>query len=61
MTFSCPCSRGQYETYLAQLDEAEQDDILAHGPFPLELVCLNCNTHYHFSEDALKTLFERGE
>ncbi|NLV60162.1 MAG: Hsp33 family molecular chaperone HslO, partial [Spirochaetales bacterium] len=54
-------SRGQYETYLAQLDEAEQDDILAHGPFPLELVCLNCNTHYHFSEDALKTLFERGE
>ena len=61
VTFSCPCSREQYETYLAQLDKAEQDDILAHGPFPLELVCLNCNTHYHFSEDALKTLFERGE
>lgn len=61
VTFSCPCSRGQYETYLAQLDEAEQDDILAHGPFPLELVCLNCNTHYHWSEDELKALLAHGE
>ncbi|MCK9546893.1 MAG: Hsp33 family molecular chaperone HslO [Sphaerochaeta sp.] len=61
LNFHCPCSRAQYETYLTQLDEAEQQDILTHGPFPLELVCLNCNTHYHFTQDELKALFERGE
>jgi len=61
LSFFCPCSREQYERYLSQMDTADQRDILTHGPFPLELVCLNCNTHYSFSRDELKTLFEIGE
>lgn len=61
LDFFCPCSRGQYETYLSQLEGEERTDILKNGPFPLELVCLNCNTHYHYDEDELKTLLARGE
>nr|WP_321305211.1 Hsp33 family molecular chaperone HslO [uncultured Sphaerochaeta sp.] len=59
--FSCPCSREQYQTYLKQLDKAEQQDILEHGPFPLELVCVNCNTHYHYEKYELDYLFSDAE
>ncbi|HPZ16239.1 MAG TPA: Hsp33 family molecular chaperone HslO [Sphaerochaeta sp.] len=61
LDFFCPCSREQNETYLSQLEKEEQADILKNGPFPLELVCLNCNTHYHWSEDELKALLAHGE
>ncbi|MFA5447956.1 MAG: Hsp33 family molecular chaperone HslO [Sphaerochaeta sp.] len=56
LNFHCPCSKEQYQTYLGQLGKEERDDILQNGPFPLELVCLNCNTHYYFSEEELSTL-----
>ncbi|MBG0767038.1 MAG: molecular chaperone Hsp33 [Sphaerochaeta sp.] len=59
--FSCTCSREQYKTYLKQLDKAEQQDILEHGPFPLELVCVNCNTHYHYEKYELDYLFSDAE
>jgi molecular chaperone Hsp33 len=61
MGFSCTCSREQYKTYLKQLDKAEQQDILEHGPFPLELVCVNCNTHYHYEKYELDYLFSDAE
>ncbi len=61
LAFACPCSRDQYDTYLTQLEESERADILTNGPFPLELVCLNCNTHYYYTNDELKALLGRGE
>ncbi len=59
--FSCPCSKEQYRKYLKQLDKAEQQDILEHGPFPLELVCVNCNTKYHYEKYELDYLFSDAE
>ncbi len=56
MAFSCPCSREQYTWYLQQLNSEEKQDILANGPFPLELVCVNCNTHYHYERFELEHL-----
>ncbi len=57
LVFSCPCSREHYQQYLAQLSKEEQQDILKNGPFPLELVCVNCNTHYHYEKFELEQLF----
>ncbi len=59
--FSCPCSREQYTKYLQNLAQSEREDILANGPFPLELVCLNCNTHYHYEKFELEHLFSATE
>ncbi|MGE4454177.1 MAG: Hsp33 family molecular chaperone HslO [Sphaerochaeta sp.] len=59
--FSCPCSKEQYRKYLKQLDMAEKQDILEHGPFPLELVCVNCNTKYHYEKYELDYLFSDAE
>jgi len=55
--FSCPCSREQYVQYLKNLNKAEQQDILKSGPFPLQLVCFNCNSTYDFEKPELESLF----
>lgn len=60
MAFSCPCSREQYTRYLQQLNKEEQKDILVNGPFPLELVCVNCNTHYHYERFELEHLLSEA-
>jgi molecular chaperone Hsp33 len=57
LAFSCPCSRKQYSNYLANLSKDEQKDILKNGPFPLEVVCVNCNSKYHFEQFELDHLF----
>ena len=58
LAFSCPCSREQYTKYLKHLNTAEKQDILKNGPFPLELVCINCNTHYHWEKFELEHLLQ---
>lgn len=55
--FSCPCSRDNFRAHLVSLNGKEQQDILENGPFPLELVCLNCATSYEFSKEELQELF----
>ncbi len=56
--FSCPCSKKTYSKYLETLPDDEKEAILKEGPFPLEVVCFNCNSAYHFEEDELKVLFK---
>ncbi|MGE4584228.1 MAG: Hsp33 family molecular chaperone HslO [Sphaerochaeta sp.] len=58
--FSCPCSREQYTRYLQQLNQEDQADILENGPFPLELVCVNCNTHYQYEKFELASLLSKA-
>lgn len=58
--FSCPCDRNHFEGYLANLPEKEQQEILAEGPFPLELECFNCGTVYSFDKEELQELFKSG-
>lgn len=54
--FSCPCSKDHFAAYLAKLPEATRADILQHGPFPLELTCVNCGTTYSFPKETLERL-----
>ncbi|HZJ88902.1 MAG TPA: Hsp33 family molecular chaperone HslO [Sphaerochaeta sp.] len=56
LTFFCPCSKEQYQVYLEQLDREDKADLVTNGPYPLEIVCLNCSTPYHYSEAELKEL-----
>lgn len=56
--FSCPCDRKTYAKYLETLPKEEKSAILEEGPFPLEVVCFNCNSAYQFDKDELKELFK---
>jgi molecular chaperone Hsp33 len=55
--FSCPCDRENFSGYLKSMGKKEQQSILENGPFPLQLVCFNCNTTYDFDKDELEHLF----
>lgn len=54
--FSCPCDRNGFAGYLKHLPSSQREDILQHGPFPLELVCVNCGSVYTFTKDELEGL-----
>jgi molecular chaperone Hsp33 len=55
--FSCPCTRENFASYLKGMGAEDKQEILEKGPFPLELVCFNCNTTYSFEKDELEHLF----
>ncbi|MFH1153170.1 MAG: Hsp33 family molecular chaperone HslO [Pseudomonadota bacterium] len=55
--FFCRCSREKMAAYLKGLPGQDHRDILAHGPFPLEIRCHNCNTAYAFTLEDLEALF----
>lgn len=56
--FSCPCDRNRFAQYLESLPIKEKQEILEHGPFPLELHCFNCNSIYPFEKDELEVLLQ---
>lgn len=56
--FSCPCDRKNFAKHLKSMPENERKDILENGPFPLELTCLNCNSHYEFDKEELNSLLK---
>jgi len=51
--FYCPCTKERMGDYLKNLPKEECADILANGPFPLELRCHHCNSVYRFSQKEL--------
>lgn len=55
--FLCRCNEGRIREVLLALPEEERRDILAHGPFPLEIRCHNCNTPYRFGYSELVMIF----
>ncbi|TYT74057.1 Hsp33 family molecular chaperone HslO [Desulfobotulus mexicanus] len=54
--FFCRCNADQLGLYLKGLPEEDKKDILAKGPFPLEITCHNCGSIYPFSQEDLKGL-----
>lgn len=57
--FFCRCTRDRMNTLLKMLPETERDDILANGPFPVEINCHFCGTQYHFNQEELEALFKQ--
>ncbi len=55
--FLCHCRKEKMQHLMALLPEKEITDILANGPFPVEIVCHHCNTYYYFSKQEIQTLF----
>ena len=55
--FSCPCSRENFRTYLANMPENEKEAI-SEGSFPLVLECFNCGTDYSFEKQEIDEIFQ---
>ncbi len=54
--FYCRCNEKQIRQMLLCLPESERADILANGPFPLEVRCHKCNSAYRFPRKALQEM-----
>lgn len=54
ITFDCPCSRDKFAGHLSRLDRAELADMVKTGPDPIEVVCHNCASVYHFPLEEIK-------
>lgn len=52
--FDCPCSAEYYAQHIKHMPKAELEDIIAHDPDPLEIVCHNCASVYNITKDMLR-------
>lgn len=57
--FSCSCDRHRIEKVLISLGKKELQDMIGEGR-EAEINCQFCNTHYKFSVDELKRLYEKS-
>lgn len=57
VSFSCPCSKERFSSYLRGLPEKEKKAIL-NGPFPFTVNCLNCSSEYRYEKEELEDLFK---
>lgn len=55
--FYCPCQRERFAAYLRSLDPKDREEIKENGPFPVDIRCHYCNTHYLFSREELDAMF----
>ncbi len=54
--FNCPCSKASLRGILAASNKDLLDDLAAHGPFPVQLLCHNCGSTYDFSRDEINAI-----
>jgi molecular chaperone Hsp33 len=54
--FMCHCNRERTASMLAMLPTDDLEEMIANGPFPLEIRCHHCNTHYDFSWTELQEI-----
>lgn len=54
--FSCPCSRERFGSYLAALDRASLSELAEHGPWPVETLCHQCASRYHFDRAEMEAM-----
>lgn len=58
--FSCNCSRNKIEKVLISLGKQELKDMIEEGR-ETEVNCQFCNSHYKFSVEELKKLYEKSK
>ena len=59
--FMCHCSPERVRDVLMMLPVDELNDILANGPFPLEMRCHYCNTVYHFGSEEIQRIYKNAK
>lgn len=52
--FDCPCNIDYYVNHIKHLPKREVEDIIAHDPEPIEVICHNCGSKYAITKDMLK-------
>jgi molecular chaperone Hsp33 len=55
--FMCHCNQDKVRSLLTLLPIDELKDIRDNGPFPLEMCCHYCNTHYHFTRGDVQAIY----
>lgn len=56
--YSCPCSRERFAEHLQRLDESELRDMARNGPDPIEVICHNCGSVYHFPLTEIQSFLD---
>jgi len=51
--FICHCNEKQIRSLLNMLPREDLEEIRENGPFPVDLKCHHCNTHYLFDRDEI--------
>ncbi len=52
--FMCHCARERFLASLNVLAPDELADLVANGPYPLVLTCVNCNTAYEYTREEVE-------
>ncbi len=58
ITYDCPCSYDTYKGHLQRLDRVELEDMAKNGPDPVEVICHNCGSVYHFPLEEINTFLK---
>ncbi|WP_304221702.1 Hsp33 family molecular chaperone HslO [Gracilinema caldarium] len=58
--FYCDCSRDRFLQFLAAMQRGELEQMLATGPWPMEIHCHNCGSRYQFARDEIAALIQRN-
>jgi molecular chaperone Hsp33 len=59
LEFMCHCNHEKVRSLLTMLPLEDLEDILAKGPFPLEMRCHYCNTVYEFGRRDVREIYGR--
>jgi molecular chaperone Hsp33 len=54
VAFACPCSRERFASFLSSASEELLVDLVEKGPWPVEAICHNCGSAYHFEREELR-------
>jgi len=57
--FHCHCSRERFSDFLKSLPQAELEDIMEKGPFPVVATCHNCNSAYEYTKEDIEHIAQR--
>jgi molecular chaperone Hsp33 len=58
VAFDCPCSRERFATFLRSLNEELLVELASVGPWPIETLCHNCGSAYHFPKEELEAMLK---
>jgi molecular chaperone Hsp33 len=59
--FECPCSRERFASYIDGANGELLAELAETGPWPVETVCHNCGSAYHFQKGELDAMLARRE
>ncbi len=62
LTFFCNCGRERFGRFMAEAQGGLLEELVATGPWPVEAVCHQCASKYHWKREELaKMLAEKGD